>query len=156
MDPESDFQFFGDSGSGFRSSKKNTHRSWIRILSQILSHLEILDPKWNRNTPNSLQVVLTNISSASNRGEYDDDACFYNSLCSHFMFGFPDFNHVFSNVAYAAFGALLVLITVCRRCCLKAPGGHQSKGLEVLYHLGCMNVNVTYYKDCNPYIRNLI
>ena len=67
---------------------------------------------------------MTNMDSASRRGAADvdhDDACFYNSLCSHFMFGFPDFNHIFSNVASCALGALLVLITLLKRC-LDAPG----------------------------------
>ena len=72
--------------------------------------------------------MLTNIGSASKSDDYDD-LCFYNNLCSHFMLGFPDFNHIFSNVAYAALGALLVLITVCRHC--SKSSGHQSEGQEV-------------------------
>lgn len=58
------------------------------------------------------QVARTSIDSASDT-DYDDE-CFYNSLCSHFMFGLNDFNHVFSNVAYVAFGVLLVLIATCK------------------------------------------
>ena len=81
--------------------------------------------------------MLTNIDSESN-SDYDD-VCFYNSLCSHFMFGLPDFNHVFSNIAYVALGALLVLITICWRSI--EGHGHQYEGQEVFksMHLGCVN-----------------
>ena len=58
-DTESDFQLFGDSGSGFRSRKKRNHNVlsfWDSIRSQIFSLLMFLNPdldpvkSGNRNT----------------------------------------------------------------------------------------------------------
>ena len=74
------------------------------------------------------------MESASRRGaDVDYDDCFYNSLCSHFMFGFPDFNHVFSNVASCALGALLVVITLLKHC-LDAP----ERNLLYIHEVQCM------------------
>jgi hypothetical protein len=55
-----------------------------------------------------LQVILTNLRLSHSTG--NQDLCYYNSLCSHYMFGLPDFNHFFSNVAYVALGLLLLVV----------------------------------------------
>uniref|UniRef100_T1E169 Putative SID-1 n=1 Tax=Cupiennius salei TaxID=6928 RepID=T1E169_CUPSA len=59
-----------------------------------------------------IQLVYINQRIVNLTG--NQDLCYYNFLCSHQVWVFSDFNHVYSNLGYVMLG-ILFLMLVCRR-----------------------------------------
>ncbi|KAK6622147.1 hypothetical protein RUM44_001954 [Polyplax serrata] len=57
-----------------------------------------------------IQLVVTNQYQLNQSGK--EDLCYYNFLCSHPLWFFSDFNHVFSNIGYLILGTLFIILTV--------------------------------------------
>ncbi|KAL3268179.1 hypothetical protein HHI36_007305 [Cryptolaemus montrouzieri] len=60
-----------------------------------------------------VQLVITYQRMVNSTG--DEDLCYFNFLCAHPLFGFNDFNHIFSNVGYLFMGILFLTVTTHRQ-----------------------------------------
>jgi len=68
------------------------------------------------------------------------DLCYYNYECAYPMWGFLDFNHVYSNIGYIILGFHFLIFVVIRQW--KQPH-HQGKfGSEVATHVSTEIRNV--------------
>lgn len=74
-----------------------------------------------------VQLVYINQKIVNLTG--NQDLCYYNFLCSHKLWVFSDFNHVFSNVGYVLLGILFLLL-VWRREALDTRHERESQRTE--------------------------
>ncbi|KAL3274294.1 hypothetical protein HHI36_015699 [Cryptolaemus montrouzieri] len=59
-----------------------------------------------------VQLVSTYQRMVNKTG--DMDLCYYNFYCAHPLFGFSDFNHIFSNIGYILLGILYIFVVLHR------------------------------------------
>ncbi|KAK9887856.1 hypothetical protein WA026_000164 [Henosepilachna vigintioctopunctata] len=59
-----------------------------------------------------VQLVATYQRMVNKTG--NQDLCYYNFYCAHPLFGFSDFNHIFSNIGYVLLGSLFIFVVLHR------------------------------------------
>ncbi|XP_045477539.1 SID1 transmembrane family member 1-like isoform X2 [Harmonia axyridis] len=76
-----------------------------------------------------VQLVATYQRMVNKTG--NQDLCYYNFSCAHPLFGFSDFNHIFSNTGYLVLGALFICVVLHRHKTIP-----ERKGVGIPEHYG--------------------